>query len=200
MRRDHPLAPHRLVPAIVVALLAAVALAAVYGPSWYQRAFHPLSYASAIARYSSAADVDPYLVAAVVNVESSFRPDVVSSAGAVGLMQVVPSTAQPIARDAGIKGKMDVAALSDPDTNIRIGTLYLAELLARYSGDVKLALAAYNAGMGNADVWAAEWKRNHGALSDTIDFPETAHYVDEVEAQAATYRTLYPGVFADRVK
>lgn len=187
-------------PAIVVALLAAVAVAAVYGPAWYQRVFHPLSYASAIARYAHAADVDPYLVAAVINVESSFRPDVVSSAGAVGLMQVVPSTAQPIARDAGIKGKMDVTALSDPDTNIRIGTLYLAELLARYGGDVKLALAAYNAGMGNADHWAAAWKRNHGALSDTIDFPETAHYVDEVEAQAATYRRLYPGVFADLVK
>jgi len=189
-----------VVPFVIVAVLAAIAVAGVYGPTWYQRVFHPLSQASVIARYSHEAHVDPYLVAAVINVESGFRTDVVSSAGAVGLMQVRPSTAQPIARDAGMKGNMDVAALSDPDTNVRIGTLYLAELIARYGGDVKLALAAYNAGMGNADHWAAEWRRNHGSLGDTIDFPETAHYVDEVEAQAAAYRRLYPGVFADLVK
>jgi soluble lytic murein transglycosylase len=161
---------------------------------------HPLSQERVIARNASAAQVDPYLVAAVINVESDFRTDVVSPAGAVGLMQVKPATARPIAQAAGMKGRMTVSALSDPDTNVRVGTLYLAELLARYNGEVVLALAAYNAGMGNADIWAAEWARNHGRLSDTIDFPETAHYVDEVVAQAEAYRRLYPTVFADAVK
>jgi soluble lytic murein transglycosylase len=198
--RESPLSWHRVVPVVVVVLLAAVAAAAAYGPSWYQRMFHPLSHESAIATHSRAAKIDPYLVAAVINVESGFRADVVSSAGAVGLMQVKPSTAKAVARTAGIAGKMDVAALSDPDTNIRVGTLYLAELVGRYGGNVSLALAAYNGGMGNADRWAGEWARKKGNLSAIVDFPETAHYVDEVEAQTAVYRSLYPGVFAAPVK
>jgi len=198
--REHPLSWHRAVPVVIVAALAVVAVAAAYGPTWYQRVFHPLSYESAIAKHARAARIDPYLVAAVINAESGFRADVVSPAGAVGLMQVKPSTAKAVAQAAGMAGKMNVAALSEPDANIRVGTLYLAELVGRYGGNVQLALAAYNAGMGNADRWAAEWARNNGRLSDTIDFPETAHYVDEVEAQAAAYRRLYPGVFADAVK
>ncbi len=95
---------------------------------------------------------------------------------------------------------MTVEALSDPETNVRIGTIYLAELIARYGGNTGLALSAYNGGMTNADAWAAEWARQHGKLSDTIDFPETAHYVDEVASQAAEYRRLYPGAFAGIVK
>ena len=200
MAREHPLSWHRAVPVVIVAALAVVAVAAAYGPTWYQRVFHPLSYESAIAKHARAARIDPYLVAAVINAESGFRADVVSPAGAVGLMQVKPSTAKAVAQAAGMTGKMNVTALSEPDVNIRVGTLYLAELVGRYGGNVQLALAAYNGGMGNADRWAGEWARNNGRLSDTIDFPETAHYVDEVETQAAAYRRLYPGVFAGTVK
>lgn len=196
MAREHLFSWHRIVPLAVVAVLAAVALSATSGPSWYQRLYHPLSHEAAIARHANAADLDPYLVAAVVNVESGFRPDVVSSAGAVGLMQVKPSTAAAVARAAGIGGRMDTRALSDPDTNLRIGTRYLAELVARYDGDTALALAAYNAGLGNADRWAGEWHRTGGDLSDTIDFPETAHYVDEVVSQVSEYRHLYPDAFS----
>lgn len=181
-------------------VVIALAVCAAYGPLLAQRALHPLEQERTIAKYAREAGVDPYLVAAVINVESGFRTDVVSSAGAVGLMQLMPSTAQAVAHATGIKGKMDVEALSDPVTNVRIGTLYLAELVARYHGDTALALAAYNAGMGNADAWAAKQARDHGRLGDIIDFPETAHYIDEVDAQAAAYRRLYPGVFAGPVK
>ena len=190
---------NRLTLALVVVLVA-VAVGAVYGPTWYQRILHPLPYEQVIAKYASEAKVDPYLVAAVINIESAFRPDVVSPAGAVGLMQVKPSTAQAVAQAEGIKAKMTVEALSDPETNVRIGTIYLAELIARYDGNVGLALSAYNGGMTNADIWAAEWARDHGKLSDTIDFPETAHYVDEVASQAAEYRRLYPTAFVGAVK
>lgn len=194
---------HRLRDRLAVAaviLLAVVTVGVFYGPTWYQQVLHPLSYQQVIAKYASEAKVDPYLVAAVVNIESGFRADVVSPAGAVGLMQVKPSTAQAIAQAEGIKGKMTVEALSDPQTNVRIGTIYLAELIARYDGNVGLALSAYNGGMTNADIWAAEWARDHGKLSDTIDFPETAHYVDEVASQAAEYRRLYPTAFVATVK
>lgn len=200
MAREHALSWHRLVPLVAVALLAAVALAAAYGPVWYKRMFHPLSHEAVIARYARDNHIDPYLVAAVINAESGFREDVVSSAGAVGLMQVKPSTAGSVARAEGITGPMTTASLSSASLNIRIGTAYLAELIARYDGDKPLALAAYNAGLGNADRWAEEARRAGTPFSESIAFPETAAYVDEVVAQERAYRSLYPGVFADALK
>jgi soluble lytic murein transglycosylase len=198
--RERLFSLHRVIPVTIVVALGLVAVAGIYGPSSWQRMFHPLSYGNVIADRARIARVDPYLVAAVINVESGFRADVMSSAGAVGLMQVKPSTAGAVARAAGIRGDMSAAALKDPDTNVRVGTLYLAELLSRYGGNVTLALAAYNGGMSNADRWAAARGRSGGALIDAIDFPETAKYVGDVEAQAEIYRRLYPGVFAPAVK
>lgn len=200
MSREHPLSWHRLLPLGIVGALAVVALAGLYGPASYQRIFHPLKHQALIARYAAQNRVDPYLVAAVIDSESSFREDVVSSAGAVGLMQVKPSTASAVARTEGITGRMDTAALSDASTNIRIGTAYLAELISRYGGDVTLALAAYNAGMTNADRWIDEARRAGTTVSEAISFPETAAYVDDVLAARRAYRALYPDAFADALK
>jgi soluble lytic murein transglycosylase len=111
-------------------------------------------------------------------------------------MQVKPSTAKAVAKRVGLSGKMDETALLEPVTNIRVGTAYLSELVARYGGSVELALAAYNAGITNADVWQARWKRSNGPLSAAIGFPETARYVQNVLTQDATYRSLYPDAFA----
>jgi soluble lytic murein transglycosylase len=165
------------------------------GPDLYQRFSHPLAHQQAIADAARESGLDPYVLAAVINAESGFRDDVVSNAGAVGLMQVMPSTADAVATRLGIGGKMDAAALSVPETNIRVGAAYLAELLGRYGDSLDLALAAYNAGITNADRWAAHWKRADGPLGAMVDFPETARYVEEVRAQVAAYRELYPDAF-----
>lgn len=180
---------------VVVVLLALAAVLWSRGAPWIARIQHPLAHETAIAAAAESERLDPYLVAALINAESGYREGVVSPAGAVGLMQILPSTAKAVARNLGIAGKMNTAALKDADTNIRVGTAYLAELVARYGGSVDLALAAYNAGMTNADRWAGTWKRSKGPLSDTIDFPETAHYVDDVLEQEQTYRSLYPDAF-----
>jgi soluble lytic murein transglycosylase len=177
---------------------AAVAFAVLRGPGLYARATHPLYQQDTIAAAASAERVDPYLIAAMVNVESGFRTTVRSSAGAVGLMQVLPSTAGAVAHRLGIAGKMTETALQDPVTNIRVGTAYFGELLARYHDDPRLALAAYNGGISNADRWVAKWTPG---MSDSqavhlIDFPETVKYVGEVLAQAKVYRSLYPTSFA----
>lgn len=87
--------------------------------------------------------VDPALIAAVVQVESGFRPDVVSPKGAVGLMQLMPDTA----------ALLGVSESSDPHHNLEAGTRYLAGLLEQFGGDVELALAAYNAGPGAVRHW-----------------------------------------------
>ncbi len=181
---------------IVVAVLGFAAFFALGGFGWLARLYNPLSHQTAIAAAAKARGVDPYLVAAVIDVESGFREGVVSGAGAVGLMQVKPSTAKAVAARIGLIGRMDTAALSVPDTNIRIGTAYLAELIARYGGDVPLALAAYNAGITNADGWGARRRISGGTLASVIDYPETAHYIQAVADAAAVYRILYPGVFA----
>jgi soluble lytic murein transglycosylase len=193
LRRRPGLAPLM----IVAAVLGLAVFAVLRGPDLYARVTHPLTHQDEIAQAAASQGVDPYLVAAVINVESGFRDAVVSPAGAVGLMQVMPSTAQAVAARIGLHGKMSEAALSDPVTNIRVGTAYLAELLARYHDDGRLALAAYNAGISNADGWAKGWSPGMGdsAAVRLIDFPETVDYVGEVLAQVRVYRALYPDVF-----
>lgn len=193
-RRRSPL------PALIifVGIVALVAIGLARGPEWLARMQHPLDHTATIASVAAKERVDPYLVAAVINVESGFRPAALSSAGAVGLMQILPTTAKAVARRLRIQGTMDEAALQDPVTNIRVGTAYLAELLARYHDDERLALAAYNGGISNADRWALGWKRgmSNSEVVRLIDFPATVKYVGEVLAQADVYRSLYPAAFA----
>ena len=111
--------------------------------------------AEAALRYS----LDPALVQAVVAVESGFRPDAVSPKGAQGLMQLMPATA----RYLGVKDSLD------PIDNLDGGTRYLRELIERYNGDLKRALAAYNAGEGAV--------ARHGGVPP---YPETLAYVRKV--------------------
>lgn len=190
--RERPFAPHRLWLAALVAALALVALAAVRGPACVQRLYHPLRFEAAIAEAARAHDVDPYLVAAVINAESGFKPHLVSRAGAVGLMQLLPSTADEVAREAGMDPRS--IDLADPKTNIRLGTRHLADLLARYE-DTATALAAYNAGAGTVRRWMAE----EGTQTlGKARYPETAAYVARVLAEREAYARLYPKTFEER--
>jgi soluble lytic murein transglycosylase len=192
--RDHPLAWHRVLPVLAVVVLACVAVLAVRGPDWYQRLYHPLSQVDLIGRESRAAGLDPYVVAALINVESGFREDVTSKAGAVGLMQVRPSTAHAVAAEAGLPERVTAETLRRPGTNVRVGVRYLA-FLKRHYGRLDVALAAYNAGMSNVEQWYEASRANGSSFSDAIGFPATRYYVQEIESQAVTYRRLYPGVF-----
>lgn len=176
------------------AIVVAAAWLGAQAPDWLDRMSHPLKYPDLIASESKAAGLDPYVVAALINVESKFRPDVTSSAGAVGLMQVKPSTAHAVAADAGLPERVTAATLERPGTNVRVGARYLSYLVRRY-GDLQLALAAYNAGMTNVDRWVATSKSKGSSFVDEIEFPSTRYYVSEVDKQADTYRRLYPGAF-----
>lgn len=118
-----------------------------------------LPYGSEIFRAAERHGLDSLLVAAVVEAESGFRPRVLSPVGAVGLMQVMPDT-------GALYG---VSNLTDPRSNLDAGTRYLSELLDLYSGDLELALAAYNAGPGNV--------KRYGGVPP---FPETRTYVQRV--------------------
>jgi soluble lytic murein transglycosylase len=165
----------------LVALAAIVAGAAVYvfstKPPWYERIRYPLRYSEFVRVHAKAHHLDPALMAAVIYQESKFRASVESPSGAIGLMQLTPSTARGIAiRTGGSAFRTD--DLYNPEINIRYGAWYLDNLFAKYH-DERLVLAAYNAGQGNVDRWLA-----HG---ESIQFPETRAYVSRVEDLKAIY-------------
>ena len=144
----------------------------------------PLHHDDIIRQQAAEKDLDPSLIAAVIYAESRFR-DQESHAGALGLMQVTPATAQLIARQSG-GTQFVIGDLSDPEINISYGSYYLRYLLQRYDGNEVAALAAYNAGMGNVDRWGGS-----GLDLDGIGFSETRAYVDEVMEKRQEYRSKY---------
>jgi len=171
-------------------LLLLIALGALYDNiNWFMRYLYPLKYESSIVTYSNEYNVDPYLVSAVIKVESGFLPDVISNKGAVGLMQIMPDTAKWAAEKMDIPN-FTTESLMNPDLNIRIGTWYLSDLLKEFDGDTTLALAAYNGGRGNVRQWIKNGQFK-GSIEENIPFPETRDFVIKVKKAHKWYRKLY---------
>jgi len=150
-------------------------------PAWYLRIRYPLRYSNIVDGHARHYDLDPALLAAVIYRESKFDANAKSSSGAIGLMQLLPSTAQGIATRTG-GSRFVVSDLYDPEINIRYGAWYLRRLLTKY-GSERLALAAYNAGQENVDRWQAS--------GGGIRFPETQQYVDDVLHLRDLYAKAY---------
>lgn len=171
--------------AAVVAVLGVMggtfAYAELAQPSWYLRLRYPLHYEHIVAGHARNYGLDGSLLAAVIEAESGFDADVVSRAGAIGLMQLLPETAVGIATLTG-GDAFRVVDLYSPEINVRYGAFYLRRLIEKY-GDVELALAAYNAGQANVDRWL-------GAGGE-IAFPETRAFVDDVLRLRVVYRRAY---------
>ena len=169
----------------LVVLAAVVAGAFLYvdeaNPPWYERMRYPLRYQEFVRTHARNYDLDPAFLAAVIYAESKFDASARSASGAIGLMQLTPSTAKGIALRTG-GSAFRVADLDNPEINIRYGSWYLRHLFAKYH-DERLVLAAYNAGQGNVDEWVAQGK--------SIQFPETNAYVDRVEELQRVYRDAY---------
>ena len=144
----------------------------------------PLRHDDIIRQQAERFDLDAALIAAVINQESGFV-DQTSSAGARGLMQITPDTAETIETLSG--GETFVYEdLANPDLNIRYGTFYLDHLLERFAGNEVAALAAYNGGPENAEAWGG----TELEISD-ITFPETRAYVENVLKLRDQYRDNY---------
>jgi soluble lytic murein transglycosylase len=145
----------------------------------------PLRHEDIIRQQAADKHIDAALIAAVIYAESRFH-DQTSRAGARGLMQITPATANEIERLSG-GTTFKLADLSDPEINIRYGTFYLHELLARYGGNEVAALAAYNAGPTQADEWGGA-----GLTLEEIPLEETRAYVADVLDKQRAYRDAYP--------
>ena len=151
----------------------------------------PLADAGIIRTQAADKRLDPALIAAVIYCESKFEPRP-SSAGAEGLMQILPATAYYLAQLSG--GRTFTAGdLASPSVNVAYGSYYLRYLLDHYGGNEVLALAAYNGGVANVDRWVAGAdSAGHQLTIDRIPFPETREYVRRVLTAERDYRDSYP--------
>ena len=178
----------RLVALGTTAVLLGVLVGALVASGAFDHALKeltlPLRHEDVIRQQADEKGVDAALIAAVIYSESKFQ-DQTSSAGARGLMQITPEAAETIARNSEATS-FEMRDLGDPEINIRYGTFLLAELLDRYDGDEAAALAAYNAGPGNSDKWGGS-----SLTVESIPFPETRAYVEEVLEKRDEYRHEY---------
>ena len=151
----------------------------------------PMAYWDLIRKHSAALNLDPYLVAALVSQESTFVADIRSHANAYGLMQLMPATARQYARKLNIP--YSARLLTDPESNIRMGTSYLADKMREF-GDLHLVLASYNAGESPVRRWKAERPDlDDDEFVDDIPYPETQLYVKKIIGTAEDYRRIYAG-------
>ena len=148
-------------------------------------------YEEYVYKYSEENDIDPLLTFAIIKVESKFNRNIKSSSGALGLMQLMESTAIEMANEIGQEVVIK-ESLYNPETNIKIGTKYFATLLKHYDGNELLALAAYNAGMGNVDNWIKEGTiKKDGSNIENIPYKETNNYVRKIMRDYKIYKSLY---------
>jgi soluble lytic murein transglycosylase len=177
----------------LVGLAVAVGLIALIAPR-LEHAVHelalPLSDAGVIRQQAAAKHLDPALIAAVIYAETKFDPRP-SPAGAQGLMQILPSTAEFLAHLSG-GVSFQTGDLATPAVNIAYGSYYLRYLLDHYEGNELLAVAAYNAGLTNVDEWVAHARAEGRELTvGEIPFPETREYVRRVLSAQRAYRATY---------
>ena len=177
------------------------------------RQIYPLQYETYVEKYSEENNLDKYLVYAVIKVESNFKPEATSSAGAIGLMQLMEETAverlnvisynenssneNNLLNAASINEETDSSEpdnndLYDPETNIKIGTSYLAYLIELYDGNIVLALTAYNAGLGNVEKWIKDGIiKADGSDIENIPYKETENYVRKILSSYQMYLKIY---------
>ncbi len=148
---------------------------------------YPIYYRNSVKQYSTEYDVDEFLIYSIIKAESGHNKDAVSPKGATGLMQIMDSTAIDVMNRLKIEEDLD--RLTDPDFNIRIGTYYVKYLLERYDGNIDKAIAAYNAGLSNADRWQED--ANDEEFLQNIDIKETREYVKRVNQNNTVYEFLY---------
>ncbi len=180
---------------IIVILLLIVFL--LFGPINIQnkilKIIYPIKYENFVENYSTKYEVDKNLIYAIIKAESNFNQQAVSNKEAKGLMQLMPQTAEDIAKKLDIEvTKEEISKkLLEPEFNINLGTKYISNLLAKYS-NIELALTAYNAGSGNVDTWVENRTlMADGSNIENIPYKETNNYVRKILRDYEIYKKLY---------
>lgn len=159
-------------------------------PKWITF-FYPTPHKELVFKYAQEYDVDPYLVFALMRVESQFEPEATSASGARGLMQIMPDTARWSARQLGMTGFTE-DQLDDPEINIKLGCWYVSDLSREFRGRLPVVLAAYNAGRGNVREWLITgiWDGTPENMKQ-IPYLETRNHVQRVLYDYEIYQDVY---------
>jgi soluble lytic murein transglycosylase len=159
-------------------------------PRKYWEALFPKAFWNDLKRSSEANGLDPYLVASLIRQESEFNPSAISYANAWGLMQLLPSVGKSLARQEGM-AHFETYQLLDPDTNIRLGTRYLKQMLDHFGGVPEYALAAYNAGDSRVEDWQSAGPYSGiDEFVESIPFTQTREYVQAILRNIEIYREI----------
>lgn len=183
---------------VIFFITAAILFGLIYAvakliPSFSKQYFYQKSYSEYVEKYSQEYNLDPLYVYSVIKVESNFNPDATSSAGATGLMQIMPISFKEVSEKLGESDEVTYSDMTDPECNIKYGCFILRQLLDEF-GDYRIASAAYNGGIGNTEKWVAD-----GTISledfdvETVPFSETRHYVKKIVSTYESYKNLYEG-------
>lgn len=182
----------KIIIILFIILLLLILLFGVFKVQDYiLKKIYKTSYSEYVYKYSEENDIDPLMTFAIIKAESNFERNIKSTSGAIGLMQLMESTALEVADD--INEEISVTeALYNPEKNIMIGTKYYSVLLNKYEGNELLALAAYNAGIGNVDRWIKEGTiKKDGSDIENIPYKETNNYVRKIVNNYKIYKKLY---------
>lgn len=184
----------RKTAAIAVVVIVLI-VAALFGGYWVYDQLtgknkYPLKYEELISAYADENGLDPYLVAAVIYVESGYDSQAVSRSGARGLMQIMPATGEWIAGKLKAE-KFDEEKLFNPETNIQFGCWYLGFLKEKFDGNPQLMMAGYNAGHNRVAAWMDDDTVSDGQSLTNIPFEETDGYVKKVDKAYEKYKELY---------
>lgn len=149
-------------------------------------AIYPTKYSEYVEKYSEEYEIDKLLIYSIIKAESNFDPNVKSKSEAIGLMQLMKSTAKEIKPD------ITEEELYNEEVNIKIGIEYFNKLLNHYDGNINLSIIAYNAGMGNVDKWINEGTiKNDGSDIENVPFKETNNYVRKILRDYTIYKEIY---------
>jgi len=152
---------------------------------------YPVKYEDIIEKYAAEYNLDLYLIAAIIKVESNYNVTAKSNKGAIGLMQIKSSTGEWVGKQLGIKNFTE-EMLYDPEINIKIGCWYINYLIKYYNDNKQLALAAYNGGQGNVNKWLKDEKlSDDGITLKNIPFEETRRYIQKVNKVYNIYKKVY---------
>ena len=175
-----------LLTAILLLIIVAICIKKLMIKIFYKK-----EYSEYVSKYSQEYNVDENLIYALIKAESNFEADAVSSRNAQGLMQLMPTTAEDVAKKNGIN--LTEENILEPDININIGTKYISILLNKYDC-VEVALAAYNAGSGNVDKWIANGTiKADGSDIENIPFKETNNYIRKIMRDYKIYSEKMTG-------
>ena len=180
--------------AILIIMCVAILLGFIINSIWdfVDKKLNPKSYDEIISECAEEFCIPEYIIYATIKVESGFDPDAISSAGARGLMQMMPKTFEWLTGDEHLGEHLDASKLFDPEVSIRYGTYYLRYLYRKFDYNWDCTFAAYNAGEGNVSKWLADENYSDGKGNLTgIPFEETKRYVRKINDAIDTYKKLY---------